>query len=78
MGLVRGILHAGARSALLSLWDVSDDAAVVFMRHFYRELGGRGRLAGAVQAAQAETRREYPHPYYWAPFTLVGRYGEVA
>lgn len=78
VGLVRGILHAGARSALLSLWDVSDDAAVVFMRHFYRELGGRGRLAGAVQTAQAETRREYPHPYYWAPFTLVGRYGEVA
>jgi len=28
--------------------------------------------AEAVRQAMADLRRSYPHPYFWAPFVLVG------
>jgi CHAT domain-containing protein len=31
--------------------------------------------AEALQAAQADTRAEFPHPFYWAPFVLTGDHG---
>jgi CHAT domain-containing protein len=30
--------------------------------------------AEAVQEAMTEIRRRYAHPYFWAPFVLVGKY----
>lgn len=73
LGLVRGLLYAGARSLLVTLWDVSDRSTADFMKHFYRFLS-RGRdKAVALQQAMQELRKSYPHPYFWAPFSLVGR-----
>ena len=44
------------------------------MKLFYEALKANKNKALAVQQAMAEIRRRYPHPYYWAPFVLVGNY----
>jgi CHAT domain-containing protein len=72
IGLMRGLLAAGARSLLLSLWDVNDDSTTNFMKAFYGNLGQTVDRATALQRAMWEVRTEHPHPYYWAPFILVG------
>jgi tetratricopeptide (TPR) repeat protein len=73
LGLVRGFLSAGARSLLLSLWDVHDVTTTLLMKSFYRRLRDSQEPALALQTAVVELRDEYPHPYHWAPFLLVGR-----
>jgi CHAT domain-containing protein/tetratricopeptide (TPR) repeat protein len=74
LGLVRGLLSTGAQSLLLSLWDVHDRTAASFMASFYTHWRRRGRTkADALRAAMIETRTRHPHPYFWAPYVLVGK-----
>ena len=73
VGLIRGALYAGARSLLLTLWDVHDRSTTQFMTSFYHRLKQGDNKAVAVAAAAKEIREAYPHPYYWAPFVLVGK-----
>jgi CHAT domain-containing protein len=72
MGLTRGLLFAGARSLLLTLWDVNDSSTAEFMKCFYTSLVDDQDPALALQSAMYQVRQRYPHPYYWAPFILVG------
>jgi CHAT domain-containing protein len=74
LGLKRGLLYAGAQSILLTLWDVHDRSTAEFMKLFYSRLSSHPDKARAVQQAMGEIRKEYPHPFYWAPFVLVGKY----
>jgi CHAT domain-containing protein/tetratricopeptide (TPR) repeat protein len=73
IGLARGFLQAGAQSLLLSLWDVHDASTRDFMVAFYRHLGQGNSPAGALREAMLELRAACPHPYYWAPFLLIGK-----
>jgi CHAT domain-containing protein len=73
LGLVRGLLYAGAQSLLLTLWDVQDKSTSEFMKSFYRHYGENSDKSLALQSSMHELRERYPHPYYWAPFILVGR-----
>ncbi|PYY07001.1 MAG: hypothetical protein DMG69_21305 [Acidobacteria bacterium] len=73
IGLARGLLHAGAQSLVLSLWDVHDKSTAEHMRAFYRHLGEGNTKPAALRAAMLELRERYPHPYQWAPFILVGK-----
>jgi CHAT domain-containing protein len=73
LGLVRGLLFAGARSLLLSLWDVHDRSTAEFMAAFYQHLNSGASKAEALRKSMLSTRERHPHPYYWAPFTLTGR-----
>jgi CHAT domain-containing protein len=73
IGLVRGLLQSGAQSLLLSLWDVHDESTREFMVAFYNRLQQGMSKSIAVQRAMTELRERYPHPYYWAPFTLIGK-----
>jgi CHAT domain-containing protein len=73
LGLIRGLLFAGAQSLLLTLWDVHDKSTAEFMAKFYRRLSEGESKAGAVRNAMKDLRDEYPHPYYWAPFLLIGK-----
>ncbi len=73
LGLVRGLLFAGARSLLLSLWDVHDRTTAEFMTLFYERLSLADSKAAALQQAMLVMRERHPHPYYWAPFTLTGK-----
>jgi CHAT domain-containing protein len=72
IGLMRGLLFAGARSLLLSLWNVNDSTTAEFMRSFYGRFLSSQNRALALQGAMKELRSSHPHPYYWAPFILVG------
>jgi CHAT domain-containing protein len=72
LGLARGLIYAGARSALLTLWDVQDRSTSEFMTSFYRHLSNGGDKGQALKRATLELRELYPHPYYWAPFILLG------
>ena len=73
LGLVRGFLYAGAASLMVSLWRVSDESTVFFMREFYSELSRHAGRADAWRVALLRTRERWPHPYYWGPFLLVGK-----
>jgi CHAT domain-containing protein len=73
LGLIRGLLYAGAHSLLLTLWDVHDQSTAAFMSRFYLRLAAGERKAPALQSAMKDLRYEYPHPYYWAPFILIGK-----
>jgi CHAT domain-containing protein len=72
LGLVRGLLRAGARAALLTLWDVQDRSTLEFMKSFYSHLAEGADKATSLQRAVRFVREQYPHPYYWAPFRLIG------
>ena len=73
LGLVRGLLYAGAQSLLVSLWDVQDKSTSEIMTSFYRRLQAGNDKAQALRGAMQELRERHPHPYYWAPFVLVGK-----
>jgi tetratricopeptide (TPR) repeat protein len=73
LGLMRGLLCAGAQSVVLSLWDLYDETAAEFMASFYTHLRGRRDVSGALRAAMLNCRQSHPHPYYWAPFILAGK-----
>ncbi len=73
VSLCRGLLYAGARAVLVTLWNVNDDSTASFMRSFYRLLQDGSSPAAALQSAMLEVREEHSHPYHWAPFVLVGR-----
>ena len=75
LGLIRGLLFAGAHAVLASLWDVHDRGTSEFMATFYNRLAFENK-AQAVRSGMLELRRMYPHPYYWAPFILVGKYAD--
>jgi CHAT domain-containing protein len=73
LGLIRGALYAGARALLLTLWEVNDLSATMFMTTFYTRLQSAGNKASALTQAAREVRERYPHPYHWAPFVIVGK-----
>lgn len=72
LGLIRGLLYAGARSLLLSLWNVHDRSTAEFMRCFYKRFQDGAHKASALRVAMQDLRDRYPHPYHWAPFVLIG------
>jgi CHAT domain-containing protein len=72
LGLVRGFLYAGATSVILSLWDVNDRTTADLMRYFYGCFA-EGKTKGvSLREAMLRLRQDQPHPYYWAPFLLMG------
>lgn len=79
VSLTRAFLFAGSRSVLATLWQVDDRSTVEFMEEFYNRLGPHAGIGGSA-AALAQVQRKlkssktYYHPFYWAPFILVGQH----
>ena len=73
LGLQRGLFCAGASSLLVSLWDVHDRSTAELMQAFYKGYMESGNMAVSLQAAMQQLRLQNPHPYFWAPFVLVGQ-----
>jgi CHAT domain-containing protein len=73
LGLVRGLFYAGAHTLLLTLWNVHDQTTTEFMTAFYRNVNAGQTKPLALQRAMIGLRDRHSHPYYWAPFFLVGK-----
>jgi CHAT domain-containing protein len=80
-GLARAFFYAGARSVLVSHWEVSDVATTELITAAFAALDKPGADVGdrarALQSAMRTVRadRRWSHPAYWAGFTLVGEPG---
>ncbi len=72
-GLTRAFIYAGARSLIVSHWQIDSEATVRLMTAMFQaktpSLSGALRQAAASLMASPD---QYSHPYYWAAFTVVG------
>jgi tetratricopeptide (TPR) repeat protein len=73
LGLARGFLTAGARSLILSLWTVNDEATTRLMQEFYTQLKAGKETSKSLQIAQCSFISRNAHPYFWSPFALIGK-----
>jgi CHAT domain-containing protein/tetratricopeptide (TPR) repeat protein len=78
-GLCRAFALAGARTVIVSLWPVGDEAARDWMQALYTaRLAHGASTADAVRTAHQTVLADRRaaglslHPYYWAGFTAVG------
>jgi CHAT domain-containing protein/Tfp pilus assembly protein PilF len=87
-GLQRAFKVAGAKTLIMSLWKVNDEATQELMVGFYKHwlsppaskgranttpsLGAGGHLRSAFLQAQKELKAKYPDPYFWGAFVMVG------
>ena len=80
LGLAGVAVRAGARSTIATLWGANDEATANLMGKFYSNLAADARIskARALRLAQLELLAvedsQYRHPYYWAPFVLIGNW----
>jgi len=73
LGLARGFLRAGTPSLVVSLWMVNDKSTAQLMSRFYQGLRVGDTKADALRDAILDVKKSFPHPYYWAPFILLGK-----
>jgi CHAT domain-containing protein len=84
-GLARSFFYAGARSLLVTHWSVNDQIAAYLVADSLRRLSETPSLGitGAMRAAQLGMLDEagkgfvadVAHPFYWAPFAVIGEGG---
>ena len=72
--LAQGFATAGASTVIASLWSVDDAATAELFDTFYERLARGAPRGAALRAARLELlgRKGRSHPYFWAPFTLLG------
>jgi len=71
-GLQRAFLVAGAKTLIMSMFKVDDVATQKLILSFYRKWLASGNLRKSFVDAKIELRVEYPEPYYWGPFMMIG------
>ncbi|WP_199246378.1 tetratricopeptide repeat protein [[Phormidium] sp. ETS-05] len=75
VGLTRGLMYAGARGVVVSLWKVNDDATAELMVKFYQQMLSQNIPAPvALRTAQVQMWQKWQHPRYWAAFTIQGEW----
>lgn len=74
IGLARGFFAAGALSLVVSLWTVDDESTTALMASFYERLLAGDGPAAALRHAQRQLLHRAAHPFFWAPFVLLGRW----
>ena len=74
VGIARAFLGAGARSVLVSLWAIDDEATLEFMKNFYQHLVEGISASEALNRAMKSMREsdKFSEVKYWAPFVLIG------
>ena len=73
-GLQRAFRQAGAKTVLMSLWNVNDNSTTLLMEYFFKSWLGSKSKREALKEAQLRLREnpKYNHPYFWAPFVIIG------
>ena len=78
LGMAGVAIQAGVGSVLASLWSINDSSTATLVTKFYEEWQHHQlSKAEALQKAQQylfASKKKYTHPYYWAPFILVGNW----
>lgn len=77
LGLAGMAVRSGARSTIASLWPVDDESTSTLMAEFYQQLTQNPTISKAEalrRAQQLVFQKHKPHPYYWAPYILVGNW----
>jgi CHAT domain-containing protein len=77
LGLAGLAVRSGVRSTIATLWSVNDQSTSEAIVEFYRYLiQSDGNRAEALRQAQLSLlkQKKYQHPYYWAPFVLLGNW----
>lgn len=76
LGLAGIAIKAGARSAIASLWQVSETSTSKLMTAFYKQICNNTYISKALSFAKAQRTlmTQYKHPYYWAGFLLIGNW----
>jgi CHAT domain-containing protein/Tfp pilus assembly protein PilF len=68
----------GAQAVMATLWAVADESTQLLMRDFYRlrQAHPEETKAEALRQAQIHLLKDakYSHPYFWAPFILIGNW----
>jgi CHAT domain-containing protein len=72
-GLQRAFLVAGAETLIMSLWKVDDAATQELMTNFYTNWIKTGNKRAAFKEAQLQLMTQFPEPYFWGAFVMVGR-----
>ena len=74
VGIARAFLAAGARSVLVALWAIDDEATMEFMKRFYQHLKEGKTASAAVHQSMKCLREseEVSEMWDWAPFQLIG------
>ncbi len=72
-GLQRSFLIAGAKSIIMSLWSVSDEATMELMTLFYSNYSKSGNKQQAFADAQKQLKVKYKEPFFWAAFVMLSK-----
>lgn len=72
-GLQRAFLIAGARTIIMSLWSVSDEATMELMTLFYTNYAKTGNKNQAFNDAIKQLKLKYKEPFYWSAFVMLNK-----
>ncbi|MDG2992247.1 CHAT domain-containing protein [Candidatus Synechococcus calcipolaris G9] len=74
LGFAGLAVQAGVKTAVGSLWQVSDAGTLELMSYFYEQLRSAPFKSAALRQAQLEmiASDRYSAPYFWAGFTMIG------
>jgi CHAT domain-containing protein len=74
VGLSWALFVAGAPSQVLSQWAVADASTAQLMKGLYSNLKVGQQKGAALREASLSLMKDgrHAHPYYWAPFVLIG------
>ncbi len=77
--LAMGFMAIGSPTVIASLWKVHDESTAELVTHFYNNIRkSKMSIGTALHEAQKRVRCDsrWEHPYYWAPFQLIGSWDE--
>lgn len=64
--------YAGAKSVIITMWEIDGDITKEFMVMFYNDINNRISPIQALKNSRHKIRKKYANPHYWAPFILHG------
>lgn len=77
LGLAGLTIKSGAKSVVGTLWQVNDEAAMILMAEFYKNLNKNMTKSEAMRLAQLymlKSQDNFSHPNYWSAFLVIGNW----